>query len=129
MPSDDEVLPLDFTRLSSRGIGELQSRYAVRHAFTIWNLALLDADLVHLRRELRIAQSKFRIIHRGELKNITDAMMEDDEEISDYMDRISQVEIKRTLLDAVVKSYEGIQKAASREITRRIGEAPAKYEP
>lgn len=111
--------------LSSRGIGELQSRYAVRHAHAIWNVALLDADITRLRRDLRIAQSKFRIKHKGELKNIVDAMMENDQEISDYMDRIADIEIKKTLLDAVVKSYESLRNAASREMSRRLGERAA----
>lgn len=122
IPADNETLPLDFTRLSFRGIGEIQSRYAVRYAHVIWNLALLDADVTRLRRDLRIAQSKFRIRHKEEMKNIADAMMEDDEEISDYLDRITDVEIKQKLLDAVAKSYDAISKAASREISRRTAE-------
>jgi hypothetical protein len=87
LPADDENIPLDFTRLSFRGIGELQSRYAVRHAHALYNLALLDSSLVRLRRDLRISQAKFRIRHKDELKNISDAMMEEDEEISEYRTR------------------------------------------
>jgi hypothetical protein len=122
IPADNETLPLDFTRLSFRGIGEIQSRYAVRYAHVIWNVAILDADITRLRRDLRIAQSKFRIRHKDEMKNIADAMMEDDQEISDFLDRISEIEVKKTLLDAVSKSYDSIAKAASREISRRTAE-------
>jgi lipoate-protein ligase A len=88
----------------------------------IWNVALLDVDVTRLRRDLRIAQSKFRIRHKEEMKNISDALMEDDEEISGLLDRISEVEIKKTLLEAVAKSYDSISKAASREISRRTAE-------
>jgi hypothetical protein len=115
-------VPLDFTRLSSRGIGELQSRYAVRHAHAVYNTALLEMDVLRMKRELRMAQAKFRIRHKGQPKNITDAEMEQDEEISALYDEISEVEIKLTLMEAVVKTYEGIRNAASREISRQTSE-------
>jgi len=122
IPPDEERVPLDFTRLSSRGIGELQSRYAVRHAHAVYNTALLEMDVLRMKRELRMAQAKFRIRHKGQPKNITDAEMEEDEEISALYDEISEVEIKLTLMEAVVKTYEGIRNAASREISRQTSE-------
>ena len=122
IPLDDERVPLNFTRLSSSGIGELQSRYAVRHAHAVYNAALMESDILMLRRELKIEQAKFRVRHRGIPKNVVDAMMEEDEEIATLLDKISEIEIKLVVLEAVVKTYEGIQRAASREITRRIGE-------
>lgn len=122
IPPDEERVPLDFTRLSSRGIGELQSRYAVRHAHAVYNTALLEMDVLRMKRELRMAQAKFRIRHKGQPKNITDAEMEEDEEISALYDEISEVEIKLTLMEAVVKTYEGIRNAASREISRQTAE-------
>jgi hypothetical protein len=122
IPPDEERVPLDFTRLSSRGIGELQSRYAVRHAHAVYNTALLEMDVLRMKRELRMAQAKVRIRHKGQPKNITDAEMEDDEEISALYDEISEVEIKLTLMEAVVKTYEGIRNAASREISRQTSE-------
>jgi hypothetical protein len=122
IPPDEERVPLDFTRLSSRGIGELQSRYAVRHAHAVYNTALLEMDILRMKRELRMAQAKFRIRHKGQPKNITDAEMEQDEEISALYDEISEVEIKLTLMEAVVKTYEGIRNAASREISRQTSE-------
>jgi hypothetical protein len=129
MPPDEDVVPLDFTRMSSRDIGGLQSRYAVRHAHAIWNLAVLDADLVRLKRDLRIETAKFRIRHKSELKNVVDAMIEMDMEISDILATIAEIEIKRTLVEAVTKSYSGIQAAASREISRRMGEMTSRHEP
>jgi len=122
IPPDDERVPLDFTRLSSRGVGELQSRYAVRHSHAVYNAALIESDILRLRRECRMAQAKFRIRHKGQPKNITDAEMEEDDEISTLYDQISQLEIKLTLLQAVVQTYEGIRNAASREISRQTSE-------
>jgi hypothetical protein len=122
IPPDDERVPLDFTRLSSRGIGELQSRYAVRHSHAVFNAALLESDILRLKREVRIAQAKFRIRNPGKPKNIVDAMMEDDEEIARLLDDISSIEIRLTLMEAVVRTYEGIRNAASREISRQTSE-------
>jgi hypothetical protein len=122
IPPDDERVPLDFTRLSSRGIGELQSRYAVRHSHAVFNAALLESDILRLKREVRIAQAKFRIRNPGKPKNVVDAMMEEDDEIADLLDQISEVEIKLTLMEAVVRTYEGIRNAASREISRQTSE-------
>jgi hypothetical protein len=122
IPPDDEKVPLDFTRLSSRGIGELQSRFAVRHSHAVFNAALLESDMLRLKRELRISQAKFRIRNPGKPKNIVDAMMEDDEEIALFLDQISEIEIKLTLMEAVVRTYEGIRNAASREISRQTSE-------
>jgi hypothetical protein len=122
IPSDEERVPLDFTRLSSRGIGEIQSRFAVRHSHAIYNAALLESDVLKLRRELKIAQAKFRIHHKGLAKNIVDAMMEEDDELAALLDKISEIEIHLTILEAVVKSYEGIRNAASREMSRQASE-------
>jgi hypothetical protein len=122
IPLDDERVPLDFTRLSSRGIGELQSRYAVRHSHAVYNCALLEADILQLKREHRIAMAKFRIRNPGKAKNLVDALAEEDDEISDLLDAIAVVEIKLVLLEAVTKTYEGIRNAASREISRQISE-------
>jgi len=125
IPLDDERVPLDFTRLSSSGIGELQSRYAVRHAHAVYNAAIMESDILMLRRELKIEQARFRVHHRGVPKNVVDAMMEEHDRIGDLLDRISEIEIKLVVLEAVVKTYEGIRNAASREISRRSGERAA----
>lgn len=123
IPSDDDVVPFDFTRLSNRDLGALHSRYAVRHSHAIFQVALKSTRFVHLRRDLRIAQSRFRILHDDEKrKNVVDAMMEDDEKISHLLDRIAISESEVKLLEAVAQAYEDIRNAASREMTRRISE-------
>src|SRR5262245_42217392 len=81
IPSDDDAIPLDFTLVSNQEIGAIHSRYAVRHAHAIYNAALVGQDLGMLRRDLRVAQARFRMSRPKQPKNITDAEMEDDERI------------------------------------------------
>ena len=126
IPSDDEDgVPLDFTGLSSRTIGAIHSRYAVRHSHALFHLALRAARLARLRRNARITEAKFRVVHTGEKKTDVDALMEEDRRIVRGRDEIVQVEVEMEILEAVAKGYEGIRNAASREISRRMGEKAA----
>lgn len=122
IPSDEDRVPLDFTALSSKQIGSLQSRYAVRHAHAIFNAAKLAADEAALKRDLRLVKAKFRLHHKGEKMNIVNAMMEEDETIIEIEERLSEVEAKVGILTAVAQGYEDLRNAASREMSRRIGE-------
>lgn len=125
IPSDEDTVPLDFTRLSNRGIGHLQSRYAVRHAHAIFAAAKLSADAASLKRELRLEKAKFRLHHKKEKVNVVAAMMDEDEEISALEEKLQEVETKEDLLNAVAAGYADLRDAASREITRRMGERAA----
>jgi hypothetical protein len=125
IPSDEDSVPLDFTRLSNRGIGALHSRYAVRHSHAIFNAAKLSADAAQLKRELRMEKAKFRLRHKSEKVNIVNAMMEEDEMILGLEDKLLEVDAKVDLISAVAEGYESIRNAASREIARRMGERAA----
>lgn len=125
IPSDEDNVPLDFTRLSSRGIGHLQSRYAVRHSHAIFNAAKVAADAAAIKRDLRLAKAKFRLHHKKEKVNVVSAMMDQDDEISDLEEKLVEVEMKVDLLDAVAAGYADLRDAASREITRRTRERAA----
>ena len=125
IPSDEDTVPLDFTRLSNRGIGHLQSRYAVRHAHAIFAAAKLSADAASLKRELRLEKAKFRLHHKKEKVNVVAAMMDEDEEISALEEKLQEVEAKEDLLNAVAAGYADLRDAASREITRRMAERAA----
>lgn len=127
IPTDDDAVPLDFTILSNGEIGALHSRYAVRHAHAIYHVALAGSRLATTRRNLRIAQAKFRLQNKGEMKNIVDAMMEEDEDISKVLDRISVIESEIKLVDALAQGYADLRDAASREVTRRISEKAAVF--
>jgi hypothetical protein len=122
IPSDEETVPLDFTRLSNRGIGHLQSRYAVRHAHAIFNAAKVADDVATLKRELRMEKAKFRMRYKEEKVNVVQAMMEDDDGIVELEDKLLEVETREGVLDAVSQGYADLRDAASREITRRMGE-------
>jgi hypothetical protein len=61
------------------------------------------------------------------MKNIVDAMMEEDEDISKVLDRISVIESEIKLVDALAQGYADLRDAASREITRRLGERAAVF--
>lgn len=125
IPSDDDLVPLDFTRLGNRDLGALHSRYAVRHSHAIFQAALTEARVAELRRGLRFSEAQFRIKHKGEKQNEVLAMMEDDERITKRRDALSKVEIEHKLIVAVAAGYEDIRNAASREISRLIGERAA----
>jgi hypothetical protein len=125
IPTDDDAIPLDFTLLSNQGVGEIHSRYAVRHSYATFQAALASTKVLHLRRDLRFAQSRFRMLHTGKPKNIVDAMMEDEENISHLLTRITEAEGHAQLVEAVAQSYEDLRNAASREMTRRMGERAA----
>lgn len=126
IPSDEDAVPLDFTRLNSKPLGGLHSRYAVRHSHALFNMAIVASDLVRAKRDVRIAEAKFRIRHKSEKrKNVVDAMMEDDDEIIAYRDKITDLEAMKEIMEAVVHGYEALRNAASREMSRRIGERAA----
>jgi hypothetical protein len=122
IPSDEDTIPLDFTRLSNRGIGHLQSRYAVRHAHAIFAASKVGTDAAAIKRELRLEKAKFRLKHKKEKVNVVAAMMDDNDTISELETTLAEVEAKAELLDAVAAGYADIRDAASREITRRMGE-------
>jgi hypothetical protein len=125
IPSDEDSIRLDFTRLSNRDIGAIHSRYSVRHSHAIFHAAMGASNLVVCRRNLRIAEAKFRIIHQGEKKTDVDAMMEADKRISKRRNELAQIEANLEIINAVALGYEDIRNAASREMTRRIGERAA----
>lgn len=89
-------------------------------------MAIVASDLVRAKRDVRIAEAKFRIRHKSEKrKNVVDAMMEDDDEIIAYRDKITDLEAMKEIMEAVVHGYEALRNAASREMSRRIGERAA----
>lgn len=125
MDAEDEIVPLDFTTLGNRDVGVVHSRFAVRHSHAIFHLARARGDAALLKRDIRIARAKFRIRHKREKVNVVNAMMEDDEEIVKLEGKLAVAEAKVGVLDAVCLGYEDLRNAASREMTRRLGERAA----
>lgn len=124
IPPDEETVPLDFTQLSNRDIGSVHSRFAVRHAHAIFHGAMLGSRIAFHRRKLRMLEAQFRIARGGDRvkKTDVDALMEEDDEIIEARDHLTQVEAEMGIVQAVAQGYEDLRNAASREISRRIGE-------
>ena len=125
IPSDEDRVPLDFTTLNPRRLGALHSRYAVRHSHIIFQVAKVAADAAAVKRDLRLVKAKFRLSHRGEKLNVINALMEEEEEIVKLETLLAEVEAKVGILSAIAEGYEDLRNAASREMTRRIGERAA----
>jgi hypothetical protein len=125
IPANDDHVPLDFTTLSPRHLGALHSRYAVRHSHVIFQLAKVASDAASVKRNLRLVKAKFRLHHKGEKVNVINSMMEVDDVIVELEDKLAEVEAKVGILSAVAEGYEDLRNAASREMTRRIGERAA----
>jgi len=70
-------------------------------------------------------EARFRVLHSGEKKTDVDALMEEDAKISRNRDRIAILEAEIEVLEGVTQGYEVIRNAASREISRRMGEKAA----
>lgn len=124
IPSDEDAVRLDFTRLSSRDLGNVHSRFAVRHAHAIFTLARRESALVTHRRNLRMAQAKFRQRHGGEFKNkySLDDAMEQNKTIAAVLNEIALLEAERVVIEAVAQGYDDLRAAASREMFRRSSE-------
>jgi hypothetical protein len=97
----------------------------VRHAHAIFNAAKLSADVAQLKRDLRLEKAKFRLRNKGEKVNVINSMMEEDDTIVEIEDALTAVEMKVDLIGAVAAGYEDLRNAASREMTRRLGERAA----
>jgi hypothetical protein len=121
---------LDFTRLNSRQVGALHSRYAVRHSFAIYKAAEEAAKLAVSKRNLKLAQARFRAKHKRKYKTkyeLDDVMLEDDL-IVDLLEQVEGAEIKLKMIEAVAQGYEDLRNAASREMFRRSSEQAPRHD-
>lgn len=129
-PEIDSV-PFNFTTLNSRQVGALHSRYAVRHAHAIFVAAKTSADLAIRKRELRLAQAKYRYLNKKKFKTkyeLDDAMVTEDG-IEELMSEITLLEAREEVIKALALGYEDFKSAASREMFRRSSEEESKYAP
>lgn len=124
----DDAVPLDFTRLNNREIGSVHSRYAVRHAHALFVTARYATELAALQRDLRFEQAQYRHLHKGDYKTkyeLDDAMALDTN-IAKLEEQILEASARTEMLDALLKGYEDLFRAASREMTRRFAEVAPK---
>jgi hypothetical protein len=91
-------------------------------------LAKTAGDLAMHRRDLRLEQAKYRFRNAENYKNkyqLDDAMaLEDD--ISELMGVITELEAREEVLKAVALGFEDLRNAASREMFRRSTEVAPK---
>jgi hypothetical protein len=110
--------------MSPREIGHVHSRYAVRHAHSLFVHARLAGEAAMLARDLKVEEAKFRTLHKSDFKTkweLDDAILLD-EEMMELRDRLTVAEIQEGIVEGLSKGYEGLTRAASREISRRASE-------
>lgn len=124
IPSDEDSVPLDFTRLSRRDVGAVHSRYAARHAHAIFRAAVRASSIATIKRNLRFEKAKFRMGKQGEFKHKyeLDDAMEFHPRIAKLEKRLLRFETELQVIDAVAAGYEDLRNAASREMSRRSSE-------
>jgi hypothetical protein len=118
---ENETVNLDFTAISSRIVGAILSRFAVRYAHAIYVLATRRAELLAVKRRVRFAESQWRVRHGQDFKTkyeADDEMMEDKSIRKLESERV-ELEAEIELLGAVCDGFMAIRDAASREIERR----------
>lgn len=122
-PESDQ-LDIDFTAISSRVIGAIHSRYAVRHAHALFVTARHASRLAELRGILRMEQAKFKARNADRYKEKwkLEAAMSNSKRITKVQDEMTALEIKVEIFKAVLDGYEDIRNAASREMFRRDSE-------
>lgn len=81
----------------------------------------LETQQLSLQRKRHIAEARYRVQHEDQHKTMKtlEAHMVLSKPIKTFNKRLSQLEIKAVALDAVIKGYESIIRAASREMSRR----------
>lgn len=121
----DESLSVDFTRMGSRAVGGIHSRLCNRLAHAVYVRSQLEGDRLSLARRIYLAEARFRLKHEDEYKTMKmlDAAMILDPEIRKLNSRANKLDVKAVALDAVIRGYESIIRAASREMSRRGIEA------
>lgn len=118
---ETENLGLDFTRLSSRGIGAIHSRLCNRLAHAYYVRSQLETESLTIERRKHLAEARYRVQHEGDYKTMKsmEAAMSLSKPIKKMGRDLLRLEIRAVALDAVIKGYESIIRAASREMSRR----------
>ena len=116
----DESFRIDFTRLGSRAVGGIHSRVCNRLAHLLYVRGGIEAEKLNLSRRIHLAHARYRLRHEGEYKTVKmlESAMILDPEIKKLEKRANKLDVKAVALDAVIKGYESIIRAASREMSR-----------
>ena len=116
-----ENLRLDFTSISSREVGAIHSRLCNRLAHALYVRAELETKALSLQRMRHLAEARYRVQREGDFKTMKtlEAAMSLSDPMKKLSHRLLKLEIRAVALDAVIKGYESIIRAASREMSRR----------
>jgi hypothetical protein len=100
----------------------------VRHSHALFELAKLSAELVMLEHDTGHHKAGLRVKFAKKFKSKWE--LDDAISLDDYVEklnvRISGLEAKRHIVEGIAKGYDGLARAASREISRRISEQAPK---
>jgi hypothetical protein len=124
IPTNEDAVPLNFTRLDSRQLGAMHSRYAVRHSHAIYVAARYAFRLATLQASQRVEAAKFRFRHTDDYqrKYELDNALQMNQRYRKVEDKILALSAQVEILNAVALSYEDLRNAASREMFRRGSE-------
>lgn len=125
--SDEDRVPLDFTRFNFKLIGSVHSRYAVRHSHAIFRAAYYRVRVAYIQRDLRLLKARLRAKLGKKYKTkwqLDDALLKN-KEVKELEDDLIEAEAKLTVIEALAGGYEDLRNAASREMFRRgVEKAP-----
>jgi hypothetical protein len=123
---DDEVVhaPLDFTSITSREVGRQHSQWAVRHAHLIYLIGVVQAELGNVKYDLKNAEARWMLRHKGEFKNKWEAehAASASKKIRLLRRKVIKAQNALTKYESLATSYQSLMQAASREIARRSEE-------
>lgn len=100
MEASEREVPLDFVGLSSEGVGQQHSEWAVRLGYCLYEISLRASRL-------------------GSLKGAVKDKRVPENKIEKAQDEIAVLQEEVTILDGIASAYKQFTAAASREMTRR----------
>ncbi len=102
-------------------MGGIHSRLCNRLAHALYVRSQLETEALVLQRKRHIEEARYRVAHESDFKTMKtlEASMALSKPIKKMSHELLRIEIKATALDAVIKGYESIIRAASREMSRR----------
>jgi hypothetical protein len=125
LPKDEVHFPLDLTAVSNTVIGQQHSYWSARHAYSLYAVAVVASELAHARHDLRLEEANYWALRGKEFKNkweLEHGMTMEHLPARKLQTKILRLSTKLEIMKSLSESYEGLRNAASREMSRRLGE-------
>lgn len=125
---NEAIVPLDFTSISSREVGQQHSYWAVQYARLVFLVGNLRAEIGNTKHDLKNAEAKW-MLKRGdnyETKWKAEFAMGRSKLIRRLRTSLSRGEASLFRYEALAESYKALREAASREMSRRSSEIASK---